>query len=75
MSMQRWRVVAIRRNRKHIILDEYLLKERAEAFQAALLSINAFPEVWIEPDTGADPDSRPTNGHSPVTARETCRDD
>ena len=50
MSELRWRVVAIRRNGKPIVLDEYLSLERAEAFRKSLLSINVFPEVRIEPD-------------------------
>jgi len=51
MSDSRWRVVAVRRNGKVVVLDEYLSLERAEDFQKSLLSINAFPEVRIEPDT------------------------
>jgi hypothetical protein len=65
MSDSRWRVVAVRRNGKAIVLDEYLSLERAETFRNSLLSINAFPEVRIEPDVE----------NRPAPARETERCD
>jgi len=66
MSGSHWRVVAVRRNGKEIVLDEYLALERAEAFQTSLLSINAFPEVRIEPDT--DVSTAPAQGTGPCSS-------
>ena len=54
MPVSRWRVVAVRRNGRTVVLDEYLPRERADAFQKAIRAINAFPDVRVEPDIEED---------------------